>query len=341
MASNVFVSIVIPCRNEEKYIERCLDSILKFDYPSELLEILVVDGMSVDGTRAIIQRFMTVHKNIHLLDNLRGTVPYAMNQGVINSKGDYIVRIDAHCEYPSNYVSLLIHWSKKLNASNVGLVVDSVSLNNTPLSKSIVAVLSDRLGVGNSYFRTGFAGEYAEVDTVPFGCYPRNLFEEVGLYDTRLTRGQDIEFNRRITRLGGKIYLLSGPKIKYFAADTFHSLFNKYFKTGKWVIKVPFFTKSLSSISLRHLIPLFFFLYLVGTLVLMMVNLQLGLFALMGWLFYLILIIVRSAKLSGFNNVMILTAMSFITLHFAYGVGSFQGLLEVINSSVFERNKVK
>lgn len=337
---NDFVSIVIPCRNEEKYIGLCLDSVLKFDYPSECFEILVVDGMSTDGTRAIISSFVDQNSHVRLLDNLGLTAPYAMNIGIANSKGTYVVRIDAHCEYPSNYVSFLIHWSKKLNAANVGLVVDSVSLNHSSTSKSIVKVLSDRFGVGNSYFRTGFSGEFVEVDTVPFGCYPRKLFDEVGLYDTRLTRGQDIELNRRITRCGGKIYLISGTKIKYFAADTFRKLFNKYYKTGKWIIKVPFFTNTVSSISVRHLIPLGFFLYLLGTVVFLFVAAKLGLLALIGLLAYLVLIVGRALKLSGFSADVLLTSWGFITLHFAYGAGSFLGLWEVAKSWISERVKL-
>lgn len=336
--ANDFVSIIIPCRNEEKYIGRCLESVLKFDYPSECLEILVVDGMSSDGTRAIIHRLMEGNSHLSLLDNPDGTVPFAMNLGITNANGDYVVRIDAHCEYPSNYVSFLIHWSKKLNASNVGLVVASVSLNHSSTSKSIVKVLADRYGVGNSYFRTGFSGEFVEVDTVPFGCYPRKLFDEVGLYDTRLTRGQDIELNRRITRYGGKIYLISGPKIKYFAADTFHALFNKYYKTGKWIVKVPFFTNTVSSISVRHLIPLCFFLYVLSTVILMFVATNWGVLALVGLLIYLAFIVGRSLKLSGFGTDMLLTSWGFITLHFAYGAGSFQGLYEVAKSRIFNRD---
>lgn len=336
---NDFVSIVIPCRNEEKYIGRCLESVLKFDYPKDFLEILVVDGMSSDGTRAIIHRLMEGNSHLSLLDNPDGTVPFAMNLGITNAKGDFVVRIDAHCEYPSNYVSFLIQWSKKLNASNVGLGVDSVSLSHAPISRSIVKVLSDRYGVGNSYFRTGFLGEFVEVDTVPFGCYPRKLFDEVGLYDTRLTRGQDIELNRRITRYGGKIFLISGPKIKYFAADTFRALFNKYYKTGKWIVKVPFFTNTVSSISVRHLIPLCFFMYVFGTVILMFVATNWGLLTLVGLLFYLAFIVGRSLKLSGFGTDMLLTSCGFITLHFSYGAGSFQGLLEVATSWISDRVK--
>jgi glycosyltransferase involved in cell wall biosynthesis len=284
---------------------------------------------------------MVEHSNLHLIDNPDKTVPFAMNIGILNAKGSYVVRIDAHCLYPSNYVSFLIEWSKKLNAANVGMVVESVSLDSSATSKSLIKVLSDRLGVGNSYFRTGISGDYVEVDTVPFGCYPRDLFDRVGLYDTRLTRGQDIEMNRRITRYGGKIYLVSGAKIQYFAADNFSALFRKYFKTGKWVVKVPFFTGSMSSISLRHLIPLGFFLFLAALILLFLVLPKKALIASTLLVVYLIVIIARSVQLSDNIKEVLLAASGFVTLHFAYGAGSFFGLCEVVRNGLLKSFKSK
>ena len=125
-----FVSVVIPVYNEEKYIEKCIESILLQDYPKHLLELILVDGCSIDRTRALINKFIIQYPNlIKVYDNPNKTVPYAMNIGISLSKGKYIIRLDAHAEYPKNYFSKCIYYLNNIEADNVGGIVETKSNN--------------------------------------------------------------------------------------------------------------------------------------------------------------------------------------------------------------------
>jgi glycosyltransferase involved in cell wall biosynthesis len=202
------ISIIIPIYNEEKYIAKCLDSIIKSDFDKDKMEVLLVDGGSSDKTIEIIKEYQKKYSFFKLLHNPKKIVPVAMNIGIKNAKGKYIIRLDAHSSYPKNYFKKLIYWHKKLNADNVGGVVVTEVKNKNRISNAIKNVLSDRLGVGSA-FRSG-VGEIKEVDTVPFGCYKKEIFDKVGLYDERLVRNQDIELNKRIKKNWRKNLFNSG-----------------------------------------------------------------------------------------------------------------------------------
>ena len=197
----MMLSVICPIYNEAKYIDVCIQSILFQDYPKDCLEVLFVDGMSKDGTRDIVENYARQYPFIHLLNNEKRIVPIAMNIGIKVSKGDVIMRLDAHAQYPANYFSVLVKALETIDADNVGV------LNKTPKTLAIGEVLSNKFGVGNSTFRLG-VDKVMEVDTVPFGCWKREVFDKYGVYDERLIRNQDIELNKRIVRGGGHIYIV-------------------------------------------------------------------------------------------------------------------------------------
>ena len=142
------ITVVIPCRNEERFIESCLNLVISNDYPKEDIEVFVIDGNSKDSTRKIIDAYLNKYSFIHLLNNEKITVPYAMNLGISRSSGEYIIRLDTHSEIPDNYFSELIKWSKKLNADNIGTVCVTYVKSKNPKSNSIKKVLSSRFGWG-------------------------------------------------------------------------------------------------------------------------------------------------------------------------------------------------
>ena len=181
------ISVICPIYNEEKYIGKCIDSILRQDYPKEDMEVLLVDGMSTDKTREIVLSYCADYPFIRLLDNPRKIVPYAMNIGIQAAKGDIVIRLDAHAIYPDNYFSELVAKLYELHADNVGAVCRTLPADDSPKCKAIAAALSSPFGMGNSYFRIG-AKEIMQVDTVPFGCYRKEVFDKIGLYDTDLIR---------------------------------------------------------------------------------------------------------------------------------------------------------
>jgi len=329
------ISIIIPCLNEEKYIAYCLDSILLSDYDKSKIEIFVVDGMSSDKTREIVISYSEKYAYIKLLSNLDKIVPKAMNLAIEKAKGEYIIRLDAHASYPKNYFSKLIEWHQKLNADNIGCVIVTEVKKLTKKSASIKEVLSHKFGVGNSDFRTGIK-ELKEVDTVPFGCYKKEVFEKYGLYDERLIRNQDIELNKRIINGGGKIYLIPEVTCTYYARENFSDLAKNNFDNGKWNILTAYYTKTLNSLSLRHFIPLLFVLSLLAPLFLSIFIPKFAYVVLLSLSSYFALVIIISFKLRDNQNSFLYLIMSFFTLHLSYGVGSLMGIFSLASKFIIK-----
>ena len=328
------ISIICPIYNEEAHIVRCIDSVLQQDL-KEPYELLLVDGKSTDQTVSIIQPYLKSHPFIYLLENPKRTAPCAMNIGIAHAQGEIIIRIDAHSEYPYDYCSRLVDALQTLpNAENVGGVFYCTPLKNSKVSEAICSVLSHPLGVGNGSFRIG-AKEIKEVDTVPFGCFRKSIFEKVGLYNEKLTRNQDIELNERIRKLGGKIYLLPDLQIKYKARSTYSALARNNFDNGLWNILTLYYTRNFSALSLRHFIPLLFVLSLIVPTLMMLVNPLVGILSAFSLFVYLILIIGVSVKLNIEKRCGIFRlVLAFFSLHFSYGWGSLMGLFKVLGKIV-------
>lgn len=327
------ISVIIPCLNEEKYILGVLDNLVSQDYSKEYMEVFIVDGGSTDQTVTLINKFRSQYSWIHLLVNPERVVPPAMNLGIQRSSGDIVFRLDAHASYPSFYLSRLVHWLEKLDADNVGGMCITKPGSEGPKARAIARALSHPFGVGNSYFRIGVT-EPREVDTVPFGCYKRQVFDKIGLYNLKLIRNQDIELNKRLKNTHGKIFLVPDVYCYYFARDTFDKLAINNYQNGRWVILTAWLTGTFSSLSLRHFIPFFFMSYLMLLSFLLMWS---GYF-----LFPLILYLVVNAFFSirvcfqskDYLN-MPAVFMSFLILHLSYGFGSLAGLAGLI----FKRSK--
>lgn len=328
------LSVICPIYNEEKYIVPFLDSVLQQDFSHDDMEVLLVDGMSRDRTRQIISQYIAKYPFLRLLDNPERTAPCAMNVGIKEAKGEVIIRLDAHALYPSNYFSTLVSRLYQLNADNIGCVLNTDVLNKTPKTLAIREVLSNRFGVGNSSFRTGVSSA-CEVDTVPFGCWRRAVFQKYGLYDKRLVRNQDIELNKRIKRGGGHIFIIPEISCTYLARETFKALAKNNYGNGKWNILTVYYTKYFSSLSLRHFIPLAFVLSLLLPVLLMPLNVWIGSLALMSLCAYLTalggvsLAIWKEKRLNFFYLL-----MSFLTLHLSYGWGSLMGIFKVIGLKI-------
>lgn len=323
------LSVICPIYNEEKYIAQFLNSILQQDYPKDELEIILVDGMSKDGTRDIVAGYTEKCPFIRLIDNPEKIVPFAMNKGIDAAKGNIIMRLDAHASYQPDYFSVLVNGLKRLKAENVGTVCKTDVLHKNPKTLAIREVLGNKFGVGNSTFRTGIDHEQ-EVETVPFGCWPKEVFEKYGKYDVRLVRNQDIELNKRIIRGGGHIYILPDTYCTYLARETYHALAKNNYGNGKWNILTVYYTKLFSSLSIRHFIPLSFVLSLIVPALLSLLWWPSILISIATFLAYSCLIGVISAKLaiSKRLNILYLVA-SFFVLHLSYGWGSLMGILKL------------
>ncbi|MBR2734885.1 MAG: glycosyltransferase family 2 protein, partial [Clostridia bacterium] len=176
------VSVVVPILNEEKYIKKCLDSLLEQDYPKEKMEILLVDGGSTDGTPDIVAQYTQKYTYMKTVENPKKTVQYAMNVGIENASGYYIVRMDAHAEYANDYISKCVEYSEKTGAENVGGT--TVVRGKSPVQKIIAASYHSPFALGGSrHYDESYEG-YA--DTVAWGTFKRETLLKLGMYDERL-----------------------------------------------------------------------------------------------------------------------------------------------------------
>lgn len=322
------VSVVIPCYNEERYLRQVLTDVLGQDYPENRIEVLVIDGKSTDKTREIANEFQAKHSNVRLIDNPHKYVPYAMNKGIEMAKGDVIVRLDAHASYPSNYVSMLVRALRELDADNVGGLWRTDVKRKTPTSIAIKKVLSHPLGVGNSLFRIG-VGHATEVDTVPFGCYRKEKLRDLGGYNVKLVRNQDIELNKRLIQCGGKIMLVPEVFCTYYARETFSEMARNNFQNGIWNIFTVYLTRDFRSLSPRHFAPLMLVLCTLAPLALLAVDWRFGWLSLLTLLVYATVIGIMSARMNRGGTTLVHLVAGFFALHFSYGLGSLVGLSRI------------
>jgi glycosyltransferase involved in cell wall biosynthesis len=325
---NKSLSIVIPCRNEELYIGGCINSFLKMDYPTELVEILVIDANSSDRTRRIVQEFQTNNKNIRLINNPHLYTPHALNLGIKNAQNEYVMIASAHSDYSEFYLSESLKAIDNFNADGVGGNLTTNVKNKNKKTLSICKVLSNKFGVGNSIFRIG-SNEPVRVDVVPFGIYRRDLLIEIGLYNESLIRNHDMELSKRLISKGKRIFLIPSAKCTYYARENYFEIFKNNFGNGFWVPLTIYLTKQLNSLSPRHFAPFIFILSLILPIILMLWFPILGIISLVSFLTYFFTIIVQSSKLKDDSTSFKYIFLAFITLHFSYGLGSMLGMFRV------------
>lgn len=329
------LSVICPIYNEEKYIAKCIDSILAQDYPKDDLEVIFADGMSTDRTREIVTEYMAKYPFIRLIDNPKRIVPPALNAAIAASHGDIIMRLDAHASYPQDYFSVLTKALVELGADNVGGVCETIPINDTTKSQAIAAVLSSKFGMGNSSFRVG-ANNIRQVDTVPFGCWHRNLFEQIGMFDPDLTRNQDDEFNGRIIKNGGNIYLLPYVKIKYYARDKISKVAKMFYQYGLFK---PLVNKKLGSpATIRQFFPVALVIGLIlGALISAFWHPFIWLYSIFLMLYWG-LAIISSVKSSHNLKQIIIQTWTYFVVHISYGWGYLTGLWKIIAKQSFNVN---
>lgn len=329
------VTIICPVYNEERYISTCIESIIAQDYLKEAMEVLFVDGRSKDNTAEIIKAYSRRAPYIRLLDNEYHTVPYALNKGIRKSDGDVVIRIDGHCTYPSDYVSTLVRYLYSLEADNVGAVWNTVPARDTAICHAIAIASSHPFGVGNSRHKIG-ASDIMLADTVPFGCYRRDVFDRIGLFDTDLTRNQDDELNARLTNHGGKIYLIPQLVINYTARDTIGKMSRMYYQYGLYK---PLVNKKLGSpASMRQFFPMLFVLGIIaGGAMSMLSDLILYAYITVLALYFAIGLAIglkHSLSLKR-PTLTVLLPYVFLVIHMSYGCGYLKGIYKVLMNKKF------
>ena len=324
LATQPFVSILVPVRNEARYVERCLTSVFAQDYPKYQIEILVSDGMSADRTREIVTSFQDRHPNLHLLDNPGRITPTALNTALLYAQGEIIVRVDGHCQIAPDYIRRCVEHLLNDGVDGVGGAV--VTVGETFLAQAIAAAMSSPFGVGNSAFRT-VSDKTIPVDSVPFPAYTRAIIERAGLYDEELVRNQDDEYNYRLRKLGARILLAADVHSTYYSRSTFRSLWKQFFQYGFWKVRV--LQKHPRQMRPRQFIPPAFVATLLGSgLLALWTHQGRYLLALVAGMYIFANLIVSARTAANMSwKYLPLLFIAFPTLHISYGLGFLAGLV--------------
>ena len=322
----VTVSVVIPCRNEKDHIENCLRSILAQDGYGENFEVLVADGCSDDGTHEIVKEFASKHPQVRLVTNHGRIVSTGLNAAIQEASGKVIVRIDAHTEYAPDYIRQCVAVLRKTGADNVG--GPAATTSGGYMQSAICAAYHSPFSVGGARFHNVNYEGY--VDTVPYGCWRRETFERIGLFDEQLVRNQDDEFNLRLIRAGGKIW--QSPLIKswYKPRPSLVLLFNQYKQYGYWKVRV--LQKHKIPASLRHLVPgafVFALIVLTALFAFWSTAAMLWIGLIVTYLTCNLIASVMTARRTGWSLLFLLPVV-FGCYHFAYGWGFLRGIVDFV-----------
>jgi glycosyltransferase involved in cell wall biosynthesis len=322
------VSIIVPCYNEQATIGALLGAIQGQTYPVERLEVVIADGRSVDGTREEILRFRSENPalRIDVVDNTAGTIPAALNRAVAASSGELIVRLDAHSKPIAEYVERCVAALEAGMGDNVGGVWTIVPGGKGAVARAIAAAAAHPLGAGDALYRLG--GQARSVDTVPFGAFRRELLERVGGFDERLLTNEDYEFNYRIRRAGGRVWLDPAIQSQYVARATLAQLARQYWRYGFW--KYRMLVSYPQSLRWRQALPP---LFVFGVLALGLLGAvsslaRIGLVLLLGFYGAVLLIAATDMALRR-NDLVILPggAAAIAVMHFAWGGGFLWSVL--------------
>ncbi|NNC83834.1 MAG: glycosyltransferase family 2 protein [Flavobacteriales bacterium] len=319
------VSVIIPTYNEEDFVSGVISDLAAQDFPKDDMEVLIVDGRSSDRTREIIESEARTYAWLMLLDNPHRVVPNAMNIGIRTSRGQTIIRMDAHCRYPSNYIFRLLEVQEETRADNVGGVWITVPGADTAMARAIALATSHPFGIGNASYRLENK-EVKEVDTVPYGCYPREVFERIGMYDEDLVRNQDDELNGRLIQAGGKIVLIPDLEIEYSARPTWKKMNKMFYQYGLYK---PLVNKKLGRpATWRQFIPPAF--VVVGLLLVLSVFITQDV-----WIQMVLALVYVTAALGialsaalheSRPSMVFLMPITFALIHLSYGLGYWRGI---------------
>ena len=314
------VSVLIPIRNEQRYIARCLDSILANDYPKNGLEILVIDGMSTDRSREIVQGYIRSYPFIKLLENPKRIQASAMNIGVGEAGGEIIVRMDAHTDYVSDYIRQCVTILQTTDASNIGGVQRAVGTDY--ISDTIAIAMTLPFGIGNARFRYSDQEEW--VDTVYLGAWYKKTLDALGGFNEEWVVNEDYELNYRLRQAGGKILL--SPKIccHYYVRGSLKTLVHQYFRYGLWKVKT--LVAHPDSLRWRHLVPPLFVLSLVVSSALIPVFWVASVMVLGLYIITNLAVSFWTVRRRGWRYLPLLPFV-FAILHVSWGVGFWVGLV--------------
>lgn len=319
------VAVVIPTLNEEKFIAKCIDCLITQTFPFEKIDLMVVDGGSVDKTYEIVESYQKQYQNIRYIHNPKKIQSVAFNIGVAESSAPVVIRLDAHAIYNTDYIEKCIEGLKTDNTrGNVGGRCIILPFNDTLWANANAILNYSRFGIGGSAFRVGMKPDY--VDSVPFGAFPRSVIEKVGGMREDLPRAEDNEYNSRIRKAGYKVYFDPEIVSSYYARPTLRTSCKQMYANGESIGHL--FYVDRESIGLRHLIPLLFVVGGIGGIILSFVCWQFLYALAIGLGAYFLCDLVASllaAKEHGWKYFLPLFIM-FFCVHISYGWGTIVGM---------------
>lgn len=237
-ALQVPVTVVVPVRNEEPFLASTLDQLIDQDLEGIDLEILVVDGQSTDKTREIAQRYIRRYLFIRLIENPKRLSSAARNLAIQQSRGDYFVVIDGHCEIPSRrYFRDLVEAFDQSGADCLGRPQPLDVTKATNLQRAIALARSSRLGhYPGSLVYTGKEVDCRAISVAV--AYRRSVFEELGQFDERFDACEDCDLNHRIDQASLKCRLIPKLTVKYQPRNSLSGLFQQQYRYGRGRVRL-------------------------------------------------------------------------------------------------------
>jgi succinoglycan biosynthesis protein ExoA len=230
----IVVSVIVPCYNEEATIRQLLEAVYAQTYPINQVEVIIADGLSTDGTRAIVDDFKSNHPDleIRVVDNKLRVIPSGLNRAIEVATGKYIIRLDAHSVPSFDYIQNCVHGLENGLGDNIGGIWKIQPGAATWVAKSIAIAVAHPIGAGDARYRIGGAAQ--EVDTVPFGAFEKELFNQIGKFDETLLTNEDYEFNVRLRQSGRRVWMDPSITSIYYARPTLLELAKQYWRYGYW-----------------------------------------------------------------------------------------------------------
>jgi succinoglycan biosynthesis protein ExoA len=317
-----FVSVIVPCYNEEATIRKLLEALLAQTYPTDRMEAVISDGMSTDGTREAIAAFRREHAelSVRVVDNRARTIPSGLNQAIHESRGGIIVRLDAHSMPIPEYVERCVAAHLAGKGENVGGVWEIQPGVDTWIAESISVAAAHPLGAGDALYRVG--ADEGAVDTVPFGSFRRELIERIGMFDEKLLANEDYEFNARVRESGGTVWLDPSIRSVYFSRSTLTALAAQYWRYGFWKLKM--LKRYPHTLRWRQALPPVFAASLIALVVLSLYTVFAGLLLALQLLVYFSVLGFAALKLAIQKRKAHLVwglPLAVATMHIAWGAG--------------------
>jgi len=322
------VSILVPCYNEQSTIRLLLDALHRQTLPRTEMEVIIADGMSSDGTRDEIAGFQKEHPDldIRIVDNTVRSIPSALNRAIEASHGEIIIRLDAHSKPYPDYVERCVAAHEENCGDNIGGVWKIQPGADTWIAKSIAVAAAHPLGVGDALYR--HAKYAAEVDTVPFGSFRRELIDRIGYFDETLLTNEDYEFNARIRKAGGRIWLDPSIRSTYFARSSLVELIKQYWRYGFW--KWRMLRRYANTLRWRQALPPLFVSSILVLAFVALVYPLIGL-VLLGELFIYFFILTAAGLRVGFQKrspyLLLGLPMAISVMHISWGSGFLWSIL--------------